>query len=163
MLKFFLNSKTTTYLRNLESEFGESTNAIRLELNRFEKAGLLSSKINGNKKYYKANTKHPLFPDIHNILLKYTGIDSIIDEVIVRMGNLSKAYITGDFAIGKNSKLIDLIIVGKNLNYEYLGKLIRKAEEITSLKIKYITINPDEENEYVSNKEDVLLIWSADK
>ena len=79
------------------------------------------------------------------------------------MGNLSKAYITGDFAIGKNSKLIDLIIVGKNLNYEYLGKLIRKAEEITSLKIKYITINPDEENEYVSNKEDVLLIWSADK
>lgn len=163
MLKFFLNSKTTTYLRNLESEFGESTNAIRLELNRFEKAGLLSSKINGNKKYYKANTKHPLFPDIHNILLKYTGIDSIIDEVIVRMGNLSKAYITGDFAIGKNSKLIDLIIVGKNLNYEYLGKLIRKAEEITSLKIKYITINPDEENEYVSNTEDVLLIWSADK
>jgi predicted transcriptional regulator len=163
LLKFFLNSKTTTYLRNLESEFGESTNAIRLELNRFEKAGLLSSKINGNKKYYKANTKHPLFPDIHNILLKYTGIDSIIDEVIVRMGNLSKAYITGDFAIGKNSKLIDLIIVGKNLNYEYLGKLIRKAEEITSLKIKYITINPDEENEYVSNKEDVLLIWSADK
>ena len=39
LLKFFLNSKTTSYLRGLEAEFGESSNAIRIELNRFEKAG----------------------------------------------------------------------------------------------------------------------------
>ena len=43
LLKFFLNSKATSYLRGLESEFGESSNGIRIELNRFEKAGMLSS------------------------------------------------------------------------------------------------------------------------
>ena len=42
LLKFFLNSNTTSYLRSLESEFGESTNAIRVELNRLENAGMLS-------------------------------------------------------------------------------------------------------------------------
>ena len=39
LMKFFLNSRTTSYLRDLENEFDESTNAIRVELNRFEKAG----------------------------------------------------------------------------------------------------------------------------
>ena len=47
--KFFLNSSTKAHLRGLESEFGESTNAIRLELNRFEEAGLLHSLRDGNK------------------------------------------------------------------------------------------------------------------
>ena len=49
LLKFFLNSKNSSYLRGLESEFGESTNAIRIELNKLEDAGLLSSNLEGNK------------------------------------------------------------------------------------------------------------------
>jgi hypothetical protein len=48
--KFFLNSSTSAHLRGLESEFGESSNAIRVELNRFEDAGLLNSFPDGNKK-----------------------------------------------------------------------------------------------------------------
>ena len=82
LLKFFLNSSNTGYLRGLEPEFGESTNAIRQELNRFEKAELLVSKTQGNKKYYQANTNHPLFPEIHNLILKHIGIDEVIDKVI---------------------------------------------------------------------------------
>ncbi|MBN2682880.1 MAG: ArsR family transcriptional regulator, partial [Bacteroidales bacterium] len=50
LLKFFLNSRTSGYLRSLASEFGESTNSIRQELNRFEKAGLLEASTEGNKK-----------------------------------------------------------------------------------------------------------------
>jgi predicted transcriptional regulator len=58
LLKFFLNSETTSYLRHLESEFGESTNAIRLELNKLEEAGMLNSQFEGNKKIYQANKQH---------------------------------------------------------------------------------------------------------
>ena len=43
LFKFFLNKETTAYLRGLENEMGESTNAIRIELNKFEKAGLLKA------------------------------------------------------------------------------------------------------------------------
>ena len=67
--KFFLNSGTKAHLRGLESEFGESSNGIRVELNRFENAGLLNSLRDGNKKVYQANPDHPLFGDIHNIIL----------------------------------------------------------------------------------------------
>jgi hypothetical protein len=162
LLKFFLNSQTKAYLRNLESEFGESTNAIRVELNRFEDAGLLSSSFVGNKKIYQANTLHPLFPDIHAILLKYTGIDKIIDEVIISIGTLKKAFVTGDFANGRSGNIIDIVLEGEEFDYTFLSKLVHKAEEVTSLKIRYITISPDEEGRYLNNKENSLLIWSAE-
>src|SRR5210317_1245410 len=98
LLKFFLNSNSRSYLRNLESEFGESTNSIRIELNKFEKAGLLQTELDGNKKYFRANTKHPLFKDIHSIMLKHLGFDKIIERVINKLGHLNKVYVTGDFA-----------------------------------------------------------------
>jgi predicted transcriptional regulator len=167
LLKFFLNSKTTAYLRNLESEFGESTNAIRVELNRFEKAGLISSQSSGNKKLYQANILHPFYTDIHNILMKYVGIDKIVEQVteqvVEQVGKLCRAFVIGDFAKGKTGKMIDIVLVGEYFNSDYLSKLIQKAETLTSLKIRYITVSPDEEKLYIENYDDALLIWNAEK
>ncbi len=84
--KFFLNSSTKAHLRGLETEFGESSNAIRVELNRFERSGLLTSLRDGNKKVFQANSSHPLFSDIHSIIMKETGIDRVIEKVIHRLG-----------------------------------------------------------------------------
>lgn len=163
LLKFFLNSNTTAYLRNLAAEFGESTNAIRQELNRFEESGLLTSNFSGNKKVFRANTKHPFFPEINKLILKYTGIDKVIDQIIMKIGNLKKAYLTGELAQGKAGKLIDIILVGNEMNYEFIAHLVKKAEKETSLKIRYISIKPEEENYYIINTEDSLLIWSSEK
>lgn len=163
LLKLFLNSQTTAYLRNLETEFGESTNAIRQELNRFEKAGLITSETEGNKKVFKANTGHPFFPEINKLLMKHTGIDKIIDEVVMKVGELVKAYVTGDFAKGKKSRILDLILIGYNFDTSFLAKLVEKAEDLTSLKIRYITISPEEEGAYINGGDESLLIWSADK
>ncbi|MBN1925500.1 MAG: ArsR family transcriptional regulator [Prolixibacteraceae bacterium] len=162
LLKFFLNSNTTAYLRNLASEFGESTNAIRQELNRFEESGLLTSKMSGNKKIFRANTGHPFFPEINKLLYKHSGIDQIIDQVLKKIGNLHKAFLTGDLAEGKAGNIIDVILVGSEMNYEYIARLVNKAEESTSLKVRYITIRPGEEKKYINNEE-ALLIWSAEK
>jgi hypothetical protein len=162
LLKFFLNSQTTAYLRNLETEFGESTNAIRQELNRFEKAGLLISSVSGNKKVFQANTNHPYFPDIHSILMKQVGIDQIIEEVVLRIGNLRKAYITGDFARGKPGKVIDILLVGDLFNVAFLANLVEKAEKTISLKIRYITVIPGHEDEYINHGENALLIWKSE-
>lgn len=163
-MKFFLNGKTTAYLRGLENEFGESTNAIRLELNRFESAGLLTTHTSGNKKIYQANTGHSIFPDIQNILKKYIGIDQIIEKVISRLGDIKKVYITGDFANGKDSSVIDLIIIARNLNRSYLSELIEKTEKLISRKISYIVLNEVELTEYkLKNKSNRLVIYAKDK
>ena len=100
LLKFFLNSNTRSYLRRLETEFGESTNAIRIEINRFEQAGMLSSELVGNKKMFRANLEHPLFGEIHNILLKYVGLDRIVEDVVKRLGEVQRVYLVGEFSKG---------------------------------------------------------------
>ncbi len=162
LLKFFLNRNTTSWLRDLENEFGESTNSIRLELNRFEKAGMLESYSRGNKKIYRANTGHPLFDDMHSIIMKYVGIDRIVEKVISKIGELHSAYLTGDFARGKDSPVIDLLLVGENIDRVYLLKLVEKGEKIVNRKIRYIVIKPGETQEYLEDVNNSVLLWHKD-
>ena len=143
LLKFFLNSHATAYLRSLEHEFGESSNAIRIELNRLEEAGLLLSNSDGNKKIFQANIKHPLFKEIHNIILKTIGLDQIVENVIQRLGNVDKVYLVGDFSKGMDSPIVDLILIG-NFDKSYLANLVEKVEKIIKRKIRYLIYDPQE-------------------
>jgi DNA-binding transcriptional ArsR family regulator len=162
LLKFFLNSNTTSYLRKLESEFGESTNSIRLELNRLEKAGLLTSRHLGNKKMYSANTKHPLFSDLNNILKKFVGIDSIIEKIAMHIGDLKTVHLTGCFAQGIDSNTIDLTLTGDKLDRIYIRKLVKKAEKLISRKINFQTFSNDKDTAFPKD-EDSLLIWKEER
>ncbi len=161
LLKFFLNSNNSSYLRGLESEFGESTNAIRHELNKMEDAGMLSSYLEGNKKFFKANTGYPLYNEIHSILLKYIGIDHIIEQVLHRLGHLENAYLTGSFASGRDSGMIDLILVGQ-LDKTYLINLVEKAEKLIQRKIRFVIYENQPELDQGWSNFDLppLLIWS---
>lgn len=161
LLKFFLNSNTTAYLRNLESEFGESTNAIRMELNRLEDAGLLLSAADGNKKIFRANIRHPLFGEIHNILLKHIGLDRIVEDVIKRLGDVRQVYLIGEFSRGLDSPIIDLIFVG-NIDKGFLLGLIEKAEKLVHRKIRYLIYTPEEADAVDWQQYDPhpLLLWN---
>ena len=129
LLKFFLNSNTTAYLRSLEEEFGESTNGIRVELNKFEKAGFLDSFLKGNKKMFTANTKHPLFKEINKIILKMVGVEYVVDYILQRIGELDKVYLVGKLSTGQDSNIIDLVLVGNDINKTFLIEQIEKAEK----------------------------------
>lgn len=159
LMKFFLNSSTTSYLRDLSAEFGESSNAIRLELNHLEKAGLLGSSTQGNKKVFRANHEHPLFGTIRQLLMKHTGIDQIIDQVIKNLRGLRSAYLTGSFALGKDNPVIDILLIGDDIDTAYLLKLIQKAETLISRKIRYVIIKPEEEEKYLLVYPEALLLW----
>lgn len=162
--KFFLNSNTRAHLRGLESEFGESSNAIRVELNRFEDAGLLKSLRQGNKKLYQANRSHPLFSDIHSIIIKEAGIDRVIDNVIHKIGDLISIYLTGDFARGKDSRVIELIMVGDELDRTYLADKVMQAERITGRKVSYTLMNQEEAEGMIPdiNPADLLPLWTSE-
>ncbi len=161
LMKFFLNSNTTTYLRSLETEFGESSNGIRIELNRLEKAGMLTSENKGNKKFFKANTEHPLYNEVHNILLKQIGIDQIVDKVIDRLGAVKEVYLSGDFSKGRDSEFIDLIFIG-NLHETYLLNLIKKAELLIQRKIRFTLFENYQDTDLVKilKEQEPFLLWS---
>jgi len=148
-----------SYLRGLESEFGESTNAIRLELNRFEEAGLLNSSMDKNKKMFQANINHPLYDEIHSIVKKSIGLDQLIEKVVHKLGNVNKAYITGRIASGLDDNEIDFIIVGDEIDEDYLNTLIGKVQTIIKKKVNCFILKREEEEKYLTGFPEALLLW----
>jgi predicted nucleotidyltransferase len=160
LLKFFLNPDNSAHLRGLESEFGESSNAIRLELNRLEGADMLHSELRGNRKLFKVNDQHPLFDEINSIVKKHFGLDVIVERIAKRLGNLRAVYLTGDIARGKDVSLIDLIFVG-DIDRPYLLKLIEKAESMVKRKIRYLIYTEVEFTSDSQQEHGALLIWGS--
>jgi hypothetical protein len=159
LLKFFLNANARGYLRSLEAEFGESTNAIRLELNKFEEAGMLQSEMEGNKKVFKANKRHPLFENLHSLMLKHVGLDKIVEGITLKLGDIQKVYLVGDYAEGRDSGIIDLLIVATRLDLEYLVKLVARAEDEIKRKIRYIHYPSENDIPSTIEGQSHLLLW----
>lgn len=160
LVKFFLNPTMKSYLRELASEFGESTNSVRLELNRLKDAGLLESSSKGNTILYQAKSSHPLFPDIRSIVNKITGIDSIIESVIENLGSVEKAFLIGDYAKGKSSGVIDVVLTGV-IDKAYLQELVGKSEDLISRKIRVMLMTEEEFASFSKKQnEPFLLVWS---
>lgn len=163
LLKFFTNSDSTAHLRSLAKEMDESTNSVRLELNKLSEAGLLISYAEGKTIQYAANDKHPLFPELKSLVRKYLGLDKLIEQLVRRLGDVRYAFIVGDYAQGKDSGTISLLIVG-NVDTTMLSYLVGKTESIINRKVKteVMTMERYKKIETSLEKSQTLLIWSDD-
>lgn len=163
LLKFFLNPDNSAHLRGLAQEFNESTNAVRVELNRLSEAGLLEVESQGRTKQYKANKNHPLYAELHTIVKKYLGLDKLVDQILAKLGNVELALVAGDYARGIDSGIIDLYIIGE-VDKKYLYKLIEKAENMIGRKIRCLVLNEDELQRFKDKltQEKAIVIWGCE-
>ncbi len=160
LLKFFLNPGTKSYLRGLATEFGESTNAIRVELNRLTEAKLLKSVHAGRTVQYRANKQHSLFKDIQSVVKKFVGLDKVVEELAAKLGDIQASYVIGDYAKGNDSGLIDLVLVGQ-VDDEKLKEVTKKTEELIDRKIRTLVLAPMDLEKLQSRLdiEHALFIW----
>lgn len=160
LLKFFSNTSNAAYLRSLAEEFGESTNSVRVELNRLSQAGLLLSEPSGNTILYKANQNSPLFPELKAMVSKYLGFDKIVDQVVRKLGEVELAFITGGYAQGLDSGIIDLVLVGE-IDRELLFKYVDRTEQIIERKVRPLLLKTSEfeklKENFVNNPH--ILLW----
>ena len=113
LIKFFVSQANKGYLNGLATEMGESTNAIRKELNHLQGAGYLEKIKVDNKVEYKANIKHPLFEVMQKIVFKHLGLEDVVEAVLDRMGDVDKIILIGDYAKGIDSGSIEIFLVGR--------------------------------------------------
>jgi len=137
LIKFFVSQANRGYLNGLATEMGESTNAIRKELNHLHDAGYLQKEKSNNKIQYKANTKHPLFSVLQKVILKHLGLEDAVEIVLDRMGDVEQIILIGDYAKGIDSGKIELIIVGQDLNTSYVQNLEEKLVKLISRKVTF--------------------------
>jgi len=136
LVKFFISAANSGYLRGLAIEMNENTNAIRKELNNLSEAGYILREDIKSKIMYRANNQHPLFSLLQQIVKKHLGIDQIVAQIVERMGDVTQIVLIGDYAKGIDSGCIEIIVIGNNLNQEYIKQLLPKIEKEINKKIK---------------------------
>lgn len=139
-----MTSSNKGYLRGIAEEFNESTNAIRKELNQLSDAGYLVRFQENNRIYYQANTEHPLFQSLQNLVRTYLGFDQAVDQVLQRAGEVSLVSLLGDYAKGIDSGTIELLVMGDKLDKAYLLQLSAKMEQLLGKNIQ-LYFDRDEE------------------
>jgi hypothetical protein len=158
LIKFFVSQANSGYLNGLANEMGESTNAIRKELNHLQGAGYLNKVKVDNKVEYKANIKHPLFDVLQKVVLKHLGLEDVVDNVLERMGDVEQIILVGDYAKGNDSGLIEVFLIGQSLNMNYITQLEEKIENLIKRKVSfYLT------SKFLSDREHIILFNSKGK
>ena len=163
LTRLLLNPESKVYLRGLEKEMGVSSNTVRLELNKLSEMKLIEAvdqteNSSTKTKRFKVNSKHPLFSSLRGIVLKFVGVEQIIEEVFNRLGNVEKVFLTGDLALGKNSPFVDLVVVG-DIDRQYMNKLIAKTETLIDKKVRIAVYTKESFNiKVLENVEKLELI-----
>ena len=152
LIKFFISQTNRGYLNGLAAEIGESTNSIRKELNHLFDAGYLNKVKKDNKVEYLVNSNHPLYETLRKVVLKHLGLEDIVENVLDRIGNVKKIILIGDYAEGKDTGSIEIILVGNNLNMDYVNNLELKIEKIIDRKVTFYL-----SSKFLSNKKNIIL------
>ena len=162
LMRLFLNANQEVYLRELANEFEASPSQVKEELENLSAAGLLGSRKAGRMIKFKANINHPLFPELQSMVSKSLGMDRILDSIIIRLGNLKQAILIDDYAQGRDTGIIDLVLVG-DIDRNNLDDLVAKTEKYLKRKIRTLVLN---EKEFKNIRKTLqsraqLVIWSA--
>ena len=162
LMRLFLNPAQKVYLRELAEEFKASPSQVKDELTQLVNTGFLINEKQGRQIDYMANTAHPLYPELHSMVKKALGMDRIIDSIIERLGKIEKAFLIGDYAAGKDTGLIDLLLVGK-VDHENLRDLVTKTEKYIDRKIRTLVVTRREfaDMKGIFDKQPRLLLWSS--
>ena len=162
LVKLFLNPGLKAYLRELASEFEVSTNGVRVELNHLTDHKILVSERSGRNVYYRANTDHPLFPELFSMVRKITGIDELVKSVIDRLGNLEAAYLVGDYARGVDTGVIDVVLVG-DIDKVQLDDFVKKTDAYIQKKIRTLVLDTEEFGQLMKRKSfgPVVRLWET--
>ena len=141
LIKFFISQANRGYLNGLANEFNESTNSIRKELNHLSKAGYLEKYKDNNKVGYKANVNHPMFDILQQVVFKHLGLEDIVEHVLAQMGSVQQIHLIGDYAKGLDTRLIEVLLIGDQLNTDYISNLEEKIEKLIERKVQFIISN----------------------
>ncbi len=156
---FFSNLKEIYHVRGIVREISEEINAVRRELEKLEKDGVLRKEPRGNRIYYSVRSEHPFYGDLISMVSKTTGLGKNLIENRNKIGKVSFIMFSGKFARMKDRRReddVDILIVGEVVLPE-LASLIRVEESKRAKEINY-TVMSREEFDFRKKRRDPFLL-----
>jgi len=102
-------------MREIERRSGYAIGTIQTELKKLLRLELVKKRRDGNRLYYRANKNHPIYSDIHSLVLKTTGLVEIFEKALLQDSNIKITFIFGSIASGEETAEsdVDLMVIGQ--------------------------------------------------
>lgn len=159
ILKTMLPDPEKSYhVRALVRAVDTEINAVRRELKRLHRVGLLRKRPSGNRIYYSVDTTSPLYPELLSLIAKEDGLGADIIKNTKKLGDVKFAIISRAFSRGvKTSVLdVDLFLVGE-VNLSVLQEIVARYQSRLQQEINYSVMSV-EDFEFRKRKNDQFIM-----
>ncbi|MBI2334403.1 hypothetical protein HYU96_01245 [Candidatus Daviesbacteria bacterium] len=115
LLQLFLSSRETLlHVREIVRRVSEEINAVRRELARMEKYGMVASEWRANRRLYRFRKDYIFYRELSGLVAKTTGLGGSIIRSRTKLGKIKFAFLSGRFLQGIPSGAddVDLLVVG---------------------------------------------------
>ncbi|RRJ94792.1 toxin-antitoxin system toxin subunit [Opitutaceae bacterium TAV4] len=118
------------HLRELQRRTGLAVRTIEQDVRKLLELGLVSARRSGNRLYYQANRQHPLYPELHGIVLKTAGLADVLLEALGNEKKIRIAFVFGSLARHEETSGsdVDLMIIG-DIGQRALASRLRGAAD----------------------------------
>ena len=141
------------HIREIERRTQLNDRTIRQELTKLLKLDLVLDRKDSNRVYYRANKTNPLYPDIHNLVLKSAGLRDVLLEALSDKG-IKIAFVFGSISEGRETSEsdVDLFVVG-SLGMRKISSLLSGVADKIGREINTHVMTGDEIKKRISSKD----------
>ncbi len=122
---FFGLNSGEFHLREIERQSNVTIGAVRTEAENLSKLELLVKRVDGNRNYYRANTNHPLYKILRELVIKTAGAGDIL-KIAFAESEVDYAFIFGSTVSGiqKSESDVDLFVIG-DISLREISKILK--------------------------------------
>ena len=116
ILQLFLTSgEDLIHVREIVRRVGEEINAVRRELSRMEKYGMVASEWRANRRLYRFRPDYKYYPELLGLVFKSVGMGGQIIKNKNKLGRIKYAMLATRFVknIPSGAEDVDLLVVGQ--------------------------------------------------
>lgn len=124
--------KQSLHLREIERRTGFAVGTVQQEIKKLQRLDIITRIKDGNRINYKANTNHPLYPEIRNLVLKTSGLADLLKSVLSTEAKIKIAFVFGSFARKEEKAVsdVDLMVIGDIGLRKLTGLLMDVSEKL---------------------------------
>ena len=139
------------HIREIQRRSHLNDSTIRQELTKLRKLDLVIDRKDSNRIYYRANKSNPLYPDIHNLVLKSVGLVEVLKDAL-KDKRILIAFIFGSISEGRETSEsdVDLFVIG-SLGMRNISSLLSGTAEIIGREI----------NSHVTTQDEIIKKYSS--
>ena len=116
LARLFMNPHISLHLRELARLTGASAGTLKKELDALTAVGLLRLQRVGNQSQFRANTEHPVYPELLALIRKTTGLHDVLAQAFAPLaGDVELAFVFGSVASATDTTHsdVDVMVIGE--------------------------------------------------